>query len=237
MKKKYFLGIDTETAGDPKKPYVYDIGVKVFDLSGQVYEKASWVIYDIYAGQKEMMDTAYYAKKLPRYEIDLANGTRKMVKFSTARWHILKWMKQYNIEAVVAYNTAFDRRALNNTLSFINGKRSYFFPFHTQFYDIWNMAASTFFQSRSFMKTAYENNWVTEKGNVSTSAETAYRFISKNYDFEESHTALEDVDIEQVIFLTCWHKTKDEHRQIIGNPWKKPQKDWAFYESHKDGII
>ena len=42
-----------------------------------------------------------------------------------------------------------------------------------------------------------ENGWITESGKYyKTSAETAFRFISRNLDFDEAHTALDDAAIE-----------------------------------------
>lgn len=236
-KRKFFLAIDTETAGSIAKPLVYDVGFKVFDLSGKVYERFSFVNYDIYT-KKDIMNSAYYAEKLPQYEADLKAGTRKMVKFFTIRKKVIECLQQYDVEAVCAYNTAFDRRALNNTFAYLtDNKYRFFFPYGTKFIDIWNMTCSSIFQTRSFYNTAYENNWYSPTGNVRTNAEVAYSFITKRFDFVESHTALEDVDIEQEIFLYCWKKTKEEHRFIVGCPWRKPQKDWYYIEACKDGVI
>ena len=238
MKKKFFLGIDTETTGSIGRPLVYDAGLEVFDLSGEVYERQSLVIYDVYVGMKDLMASAYYADKLPQYEIDLKNGTRQMVKFSTLKDRVYRLIKKYDIEAVCAYNTNFDRKALDNTLRVLtNYEKRFFFPYGTKYIDIWNMACSTIFQTSKFYEMAYDNDWFSECGNVKTNAETAYKFITKKIDFEESHTALEDVDIEKEVMLTCWRKSKDVDRVIIGNPWRKPQKTWYYYEAHRDGII
>ena len=39
---------------------------------------------------------------------------------------------------------------------------------------------------------AIENNWLTGANNFKTSAEIGYRYITGKFDFEESHTGLED---------------------------------------------
>ena len=236
-KKEKFLAIDTETAGSIGRPLVYDIGYKVFDLDGRTYEQGSLVIYDIYS-QKDLMSSAYYAEKIPQYQKDIDEKKRRLVRFRTA-WDIIrKLMSKYEITKVCAYNTAFDRKALNNTLEKVmDYKYHFFFPKGTEYIDIWNMACSSIFQTRTFYQMAYENNWYSESGNVRTNAEVAYQYITHKLDFEEAHTALEDVEIEQTIMLYCWRKTKSENRGILYNPWRKPQKEWYYYEAHKDGVI
>lgn len=235
MNKKYFLAIDTETAGDISKPLVYDVGFAIVDIYGNIQEKASYVNYDIYVKEKELMQSAYYAEKLPQYEEDLKAGQRKLARFYTIRKKVLDAMKRWNVEGVGAYNTGFDRRSLNNTMRFTtDGKYRYFFPKDTKFIDIWTMACHAIFTTPSYRKMAYENEWYSEKGNVRTNAEVAFAFISGQFDFIESHTALEDVEIEVAIMAHCWRKTKAEQREIIGCPWRIPQKEWYYTEDRKD---
>ena len=239
MEKMYLLVVDVETAGDVEtNPLVYDIGAQIIDLAGNIYQKESWVVYDIYAKERELMQSAYYASKLPQYELDLAAKTRKMARFSTIRRIIWKWMADYNAYFVAAYNTSFDRRALNNTLCFLSeGKFKYFFPYKTEYIDIWRMACLSICNTKSYHQVAYDNGWFSSAGNVRTSAEVVYSFLVNQPDFEEAHTALEDVNIETDILLYCWPKVKANERNIVGNPWRLPQKEWAFHEAKFDGII
>lgn len=238
MKKMYVLVLDVETTGDVESnPLVYDVGAKIVDLAGNVYERGSWVIYDIYT-QRDFMSSAYYAAKLPQYERDLANGSRKMARFETVRKIIWRWMYKYDAFLVAAYNTSFDRRALNNTIRNLTGiKQCLFFPRKTKFIDIWRMACDSICRTRDYHRMAYENGWYSDAGNVRTNAETVYGYLSNSPNFKESHTALEDVDIETEIMLYCWKKVKAENRGIIGFPWRIPQKEWAFHEAKFDKII
>ena len=237
-KRKCFLVLDTETCGSLEEPLVYDLGAQVIDLSGHELESASWTIYDIYAGQRELMQTAYYAEKLPQYEVGMKNGQWQMKRFYNARKQILTWLEDYDVIAVCAYNASFDRKALNNTLRFLTeGKSRFFFPYGTEFIDIWTMASSTIFKTARYRKMAYENNWVSPHGNVRTTAEHAYRYLTGNIEYEERHTALEDVKIEVCIFLHCWKRCKSEEKRIVSNPWKLPQGEWYYTEARKDGVI
>ena len=228
----YFLAIDTETCGSLEKPLVYDLGARVMDSRGGIYEEASLVLHDIYCGERELMKTAYYAEKLPQYEAGLRNGTWKMVKVKTAFKMIRDWMEDYGITEVIAYNTSFDCRALDNTMRHCT-KYRHFFPKDTDFLDVWNMMASTLFKHKSYYEMAFANNWESPAGNVRTNAEVGYAFISGVEDFKERHTALEDVKIETALFLACYHKTKKEDRVIIANPWRKPQKKWKEYKDKR----
>lgn len=228
----YFLAIDTETCGSLEKPLVYDLGAQVMDSRGRIYEEASLVLHDIYCGERELMKTAYYAEKLPQYEIGLRKGTWKMVKVKTAFKMIRDWMEDYDITEVIAYNTSFDRRALNNTMRHCT-KYRHFFPKDTDFLDVWNMMASTLFKHKSYYEMAFANNWESPAGNVRTNAEVGYAFISGVEDFKERHTALEDVKIEAQLFLACLKaRVKNEDKYIVPNPWRKPQPGWNKYKEN-----
>ena len=80
MTKEKFIVLDTETAGGLEFPLTYDLGFVVMDRTGHIYEERSLVIYNIYS-KKDMMESAYYAEKIPSYEEQLKNGSRKMIRF------------------------------------------------------------------------------------------------------------------------------------------------------------
>lgn len=232
-RRHYILALDTETCGSFGKPLVYDLGVRVIDTRGNVYEEASWILYEIYCLEKELMQTAYYAKKLPQYEIGLKAKNWKIVRTITAFRIIRGWCKDYNIDSVIAYNTSFDRRALDNTIRHTT-KYRFFFPKEIKYLDIWNMACSTLYQRQSFFKMAHAMGWESEKGNVRTNAEIGYAYISGQTDFAEQHTALEDVKIEMEIYLRCLKaRVKPHDRKVAPNPWRKPQPKWKEFKSKK----
>ena len=59
------------------------------------------------------------------------------------------------------------------------------------------------------------------KGNILTNAECAYRFISGDLDFKESHTAAEDTTIEREILADCFRaKGPVPYNIITGQPWR-----------------
>lgn len=220
-----FIVLDTETAGAINYPLPYDLGYKVMNRKGEVLVIRSFVIYEIFVGQKEMMQSAYYADKIPSYEVELKNGDRKMVRLYTARKQILEDMENFKTNVVYAYNMNFDKRALNNDQKFITeNKYKYFFPYGTEFRCIWNMACQVLLARPSYIKTALAHGWVSEKGNILTNAECTYRYITRNYDFQEVHKGLDDVNIEAEILLKCFA----QHRKMDSKPysacWRLVQK-------------
>ena len=63
-KKQYFLVIDVEGTRSQK---VYDIGFVVTDRNGNICQKFSGVVAEIFFGWREEMKTSYYNRKIPKY--------------------------------------------------------------------------------------------------------------------------------------------------------------------------
>jgi len=53
-RKKYFLVLDTETANGLDDPFVYDLGFVVADRKGNIYERHSYIIYDIFVACRDL---------------------------------------------------------------------------------------------------------------------------------------------------------------------------------------
>lgn len=225
---EYLLVLDTETADSVEHPLPYDLGYKIFNRKNEVVAARSFCIYEIYAGQKELMRSAYYADKLPQYEEELKEGKRKLVKLFTARKIILEDMERYKINRVYAYNMNFDNRALNNDQKFVtNNRYKYFFPYGTEFRCIWNMACQVLLSRPSYIKFALTNGYVSEKNNILTNAECCYRYITKNIDFTEAHKGIDDVNIEAEILLACFAQHKKMDTKPYQACWRLVQKKRA----------
>jgi hypothetical protein len=169
------------------------------------------------------MESAYYADKLPLYYKGIRSGLFRVVRFWTAYRIVRDLMAKYGIRRVYAYNMAFDRRALNYTFRTISGHYGYFFPRGTEFCCIWHMACQTILSQPTYRKFAYANNFVSPAGNIRTSAECAYAYITGDCNFSESHTGLDDVRIEIAIMQKCIKQHKRMNNQIVWNPWQIPQ--------------
>lgn len=224
----YYLALDTETANNMEFPLVYDIGGVVTDKQGNIYEKFSFVIRDIFVYEREMMRSAYYGDKIPEYVKDIQQGIRQMISFYEARQHILNLMRNYGITEVAAYNANFDRNALDTTQRWLTKSRyRYFFPYGTKFICIWNMACQTICQRATYKYFCEENNFTCNRKeapnakNYSTSAETVYRYLIMSPKYLEEHKGYDDVLIEIAILRACFrsHKAMPYGKGIRRNCW------------------
>lgn len=225
-KRKYFLVVDTETAeGVDTNPLPYDIGYAIADRHGNIYLERSFVVADVFLDLKESMQSAYYAEKIPRYWEDIKQGKRTL----TPMWNVYKTMQQdikdYGISTVCAYNMSFDRTALNNLIRYCSkSKRRFWFPFGMTYNCIWHEACQMLLARRSYIQFALKNNLVSSSGNLQTSAEATFKYLTKQAEFLESHTGLEDVKIEVDIMAKCYAQKKKMDKSINRLCWKIPQK-------------
>lgn len=225
MKKQYFLMVDVETANDTTDSLVYDLGFAVTDRQGNIYETQSLIISEIFYGESDLMQSAYYAKKIPMYLQGIKDKKFQVVNFYTARVIVLALMKKYNIKTVMAYNANFDMSALNTTQRFLTkSKYRFFFPYGTKFQCVWSMACQVLYTQTRFVKFANDNGYMSKAGNLQTSAEIGYRYLTGNDTFEEDHTGLSDVLIEVQIMAKCISQKKAMKRTINRYCWTIPQK-------------
>lgn len=219
----YYLTIDTETANtfnsNMRDALVYDIGLAVHDKRGHIYETHSLVIADIYCGEREIMKSAYYANKLPKYEEALRNGERKMVSIFTARKIVHELLQKYNIKAVIAHNARFDHDALNNTLRYITkSKYRYFMPYNTVWYDSLKMAQSTICKQKLYQKFCETHSgYLTKFGKPRATAEILYQYMTGDDTFKEEHQGLDDVLIEIAITTKCMRQHKPMRKLLFNN--------------------
>jgi len=161
---------------------------------------------------KEVMRSAYYADKIPQYEKEIKEGTRKLVSFFEARKVLLDTMAKYNTNTIAAHNARFDYNTLNVTQRYLTkSKYRYFFPYNTEIWDTLKMARQTIGKQKSYKLFCEMNNYMTKHKvpQVRLTAEILHRYLTGNKNFEESHTGLEDVLIEKDILTHCFrqHKT------------------------------
>lgn len=224
-KKKFYLIVDTETAGNLQSPLPYDIGYKIVDRKGNVYAEKAFVVNEVFYGLEVLMQSCYFADKIPSYHEQIRKG-EKIAKsgFDIAR-EMYADIKEYGVTVVGAYNMAFDLRALNNLCKFLTqGTKENWFPKEIEeFICIWHMATQTICSKVSYIKTAIEQGWVSEKGNIQTSAEVVYRYITQQFNFVEEHKGLEDVEIEVDILVKVFSMKVKVTQSINTSCWQIPQ--------------
>jgi hypothetical protein len=228
-RKHYILMTDCETANtliksdgklDMTSVFVYDIGWQVTDKRGTVYEQKSYIVKEIFFGEKQLMQSAYYAKKIPQYLQEIAEGKRIVATYYEIRKDFWETMEKYNTNTVCAHNARFDYNATNITQRWLTkSKYRFFFPYGTEIWDTMKMAREVVAKTPSYVKFCEENGFMTKhkKPRARVTAEILYRYISGDMDFQESHTGLEDVDIERQIMVYCFSK----HKAMAKGVWEK----------------
>ena len=132
-RRKYYMVLDCETATLPfakdmteeqrknvaiAKPLIYDLGWKIIDRYGNVYNSENFLISEIFS-VPSIFDTAYYAEKRPIYLEKLRNGEIVLTDWQTAMTAFLADLDV--VEAVGAYNSMFDfKKAIPFTELYIN---------------------------------------------------------------------------------------------------------------------
>jgi len=224
-RKKYYMVLDTETANSVEEPLPYDIGWAICDRKGNIYEKRSYVCTEVFLDMADVMVSAYYAEKIPNYWDDIKAGKRILTGMWKIRKAMLEDIKKYKVCEVCAYNMGFDKRALNNLIRYVSKSwRRWWFPFGTKFTCIWNMACNSILNRTTYIKFAVKNGLISDSNNIFTSAECAYRYITDSVDFVESHTGLEDVEIEVEIMAECFRQHKALEKEINSSCWRVVQK-------------
>ena len=227
----YDLIIDTETAPTRKVPMqlmaanslVYDMGGVVRDTkTGEIVHSFSFVIADTFYNTS-MMQSAYYADKLPQYHEGVAKGLWLSVPFKYVYEYVNNIIAEYGIKTVWAYNAQFDITTLNNTIHYYsNGWIKSFFAANIEIKDIW-ARCSNITGTKKYVSYCIDNGYLTDKGNPKTSAEIVYRYLTQNDDFIEAHTALNDAEIEAFI-LTKAQKNKKKAQKGIGQGYRAAAK-------------
>lgn len=199
----YYVILDTETANSLDDPLVYDIGFSIIDENAKVYESHSYVVQEVFT-DGELMSTAYFAEKIPQYWDEIKEGKREIKKLQSIYFILRRLMEKYDTSYVIAHNCRFDYLSTITTQRyFTKSKYRYFFKYGTHFIDTLKMSREVFGKDEDYINFCLENGYVTSYNKPRFTAEILYRYLSKNNEFVESHTGLEDTEIEKEIFAEC----------------------------------
>lgn len=121
----------------------------------------------------------------------------------------VEYYEWYEMQKQICYDIALNNRH-KSTKEFNPNE----FLFHGKSYplfDIWGIACTYILNNDKYRNFCLSNAFLSSsKKYYSTSAETCYRFITLNSDFIESHTALDDAEIETKIFSEVMKKSKNK---------------------------
>ena len=218
----YKIVLDTETCPleqtdevTPWNMFVYDIGWAIVDKRGNVYKTQSFINADIFLDEKELMKSAYYSEKIPKYWEDIKSGIRQLRSFYNIKKQLLGDIAEYGVKEIYAHNMRFDYGTLQNTQRWLTkSKYRYFFPKGIEICDTLKMARQVLKDSKMYRVWCEQNGYITKNNQCRFSAEVLYRYITGNNNFIESHTGLEDVMIEKDILAYCYSRHKKMVRQL-----------------------
>lgn len=196
---------DTETATTGK--YLLNIGYRIVDMNpangtykellkrdiliSEVWNNTLLCEYDMFVG----------LNKVAMYNELIANGSIKKHTIKKAFDMLAKDLNKYKCLFGYAYNCDFDlgvfslnaeRYAIVNPLADL------------VVYDIWQYARKFICETTEYQNWAKDNGQLTEtKRFISTNVESVTRYLEKNLDFVEDHTALSDTKWETKILAHC----------------------------------
>ena len=83
-------------------------------------------------------------------------------------------------------------------------------------FDVWGLSCKHILNCDEYRELCKEENWLTASGKYyKSSAETCYRFFKGNNEFIESHTAIDDTEIESELFAEILRRTKNKFEMGI----------------------
>ena len=192
------LVLDTETLG-VFNPSVYDLGYLIYDTADGMLVSRDYITKEIYDNPKKMQ-TAYYYNKLPIYEERLADGYCKKTKWTYILRMLQRDINKYKPDGIYAYNSSFDTRAIAKTCELFRTKN----PTADGIKDIWKgLTDPHITETEEYKKFCRANGFMTKhkRPRCQAKAETVYRYLTRQTDYVEQHTALEDSKIELAILL------------------------------------
>lgn len=222
--------IDTETFG-VTEPRIYDFGILIADLKGNVIYKEQFIIDEVFKSNK--MKTAFYACKRPLYFERIENGEVTVMPFWQCSKKVNQILKDFNVSIIGAYNLKFDERAMTHSAREYKYMTDFISRYHRyRRLDLWTTAVKHLGTNPKFHEFCLENGFVTSAGNLKTDAETMYRYIVGNPNFREEHVSIDDCQIEYEIFLKVLKAVGGQVEKILddvqGSPYRftgyKPSK-------------
>jgi hypothetical protein len=235
IKEKKFLVADTEATGLGRKCRVYDLAYIIATRKRIILER-SFLIREIITNPREMLGALnddywrqhFGGKIFSHYVHELDAGNLKLYPWRDIVETMRDDMRTHEVAVFSAYNLDFDKRALGYTQHAIcdGGK---ILDYRPDMLCLWDFACQTVCRTPLYHEIAHRmglgSGWLTEKGNVRTTAEKVHAFLSGVHDFVESHTALADAQIETEILqrLLKLKKRIPYNNPDVSAPWRRAQ--------------
>lgn len=211
-KVRYLAFIDTETIGSiyvKESCLPFEIGVIIYDTLEQKEVFVKSYIVRRFFNDKYIMLSTFSATKYPQYK-DMIKDKKHYFIGSVRDIYkqISNVLKRFNIKIMVAHNGQFDRDALAR----LGEEFACYNPFEdmdlldtmeiSQVITNGKEYVSYCKQNKHIKNAMGESAFITNSGRARLTAQSIYSFIIKNPNYQESHTALQDIRDEIKIFQT-----------------------------------
>jgi len=226
--RKVFAILDIETVTDAR--LAFDVAWILYDSKGNEIERYNALVSEIANAPFgiTLISRDSFMKNKSKYYRDAITFHGIPVKsFAEIAADFAAISDKYNARTVMcAYNASFDFNVLNANANMYYGEN--FFSADVETVDIMTMCLATFCDTNKFVRWAMLNGFTTDKGNIKTSAETVFAYVSRDNDFAEAHHALADCEIESVLYFKA-RSWKEKHHKNFANPvfncaeWKAVQ--------------
>lgn len=216
MKKNHLIMILDVEGMSTEKPY--NIGYIIGDRKGNIFKECSFALPNNIWGN---LKNCFAAKEMTHNNIqeilsDFGGGDSRKYDYISNNDFLLtmaKDIEDFKICQVWAYNCMFDAGSLKRLDEFN------ILP-EVEYCDIWSAIAASCLYNKKYVKWCINNGFLTEKGNIKSSAEVVYAYLTNNVTFVEEHTALSDVRIEYEILLKVFKSKKKLEKKQKKAIWK-----------------
>ena len=218
---KKFIVLDTEATNTGMEnsrdiaqgAQVYDMGYIIADASGATYIERRFIISDVFCNVS-LMESAYYADKIPTYHAALAAGEATMVTLHEAMATLRADIREHDVNTVWAYNARFDRTALNSSVTTAsNGWATWALPYGVKWCDILQFARTTICNTKKYKAFCEANGYLTKTGRPRHTADMVGKYLHGD-EYTEEHTALQDARDELDILLACMRRKKKQPKRF-----------------------
>ena len=218
--------LDTETVGTYGSPLVHDIGYVILS-KGEIVCKKRFLVKELHVNGKWILDTSDFYQG---YKKDYAKARKQemILPFGEIIKELWSDVRKYSVSCISAYNLKFDITALKYSEKFFCNSQKIISKIEKKkLLCLWNLACETIGQTAQFIQWAYENGCIKpESGNIITSAEIMYRYVTNDTSYIECHTALNDALDESEIFKYIKKNFKGScDYGLKNNCWMKVQKN------------
>ena len=200
---------DTETTG-LDKPFCYDVGYIIFDTDeNMILTEKHFVVEQIWHNLP-LFESAYYKDKRNIYVKLMRSRQAAMKKFGHITQEMMRDIENYEITDAYAYNSDFDEKVFNFNCDWFKVIN----PFdNVMIHDIWGYVSQFISCNDDYKLYCEQHELFTDSGNYKASAETVYRFLTKENDFNEDHMGVYDAEIETFILRECIERGADYKEQ------------------------